>query len=139
MVMKPKERPKIHKEINELEQKLAKKRQELGKKKETRPEREILKEFIKEKTEHIQSPEGKAQKTTLPPKKVLTKKAKQIKEEKKERQIQLLTDLAFEKGVIHAAEVARKLDDAYILDEFHDSLVDELYNYLIEQGKLKQL
>ncbi len=137
--MKSKERPKIHKEIGELEQELAEKKQELEKRKEIRPEREMIKEAIKEKTEKPQPSSGKIQKKTLPPKKASTKKAKQIKEEKKERQIKLLTDLAFEKGVTHATEVARKLDDAYILDEFHDSLTDELYNYLVEQQKLKRL
>ena len=64
---------------------------------------------------------------------------KELKGQKKERQIQLLTGLAFDKGVIHATEVAQKLDDPYILDEFHDTLVDELYNYLVEQGKLKEV
>ena len=53
--------------------------------------------------------------------------------------MKLLTDLAFEKGVIHATEIAKGLDDPYILDEFHDTLDDRLYKYLIEQGKLKQI
>ena len=75
----------------------------------------------------------------MPTLKAVVKKAKELKGEKKERQIQLLTDLAFEKGVSHATEVAKKLDDPFILDEFHDTLVDELHSYLVEQGKLKQV
>ena len=59
--------------------------------------------------------------------------------EPKERQIKLLTELAFEKGIPHSVEVAKRLDSPYILDEFHDALVDELYNKLIGEGKLKRI
>jgi len=142
--MKPKknkEKIEPHEEIAELERILAEKRQELEEKKEIKPEKEIIKEIIKERAEEPALPKAvpSAKKATLPPKQVIVKKAKEIRREEKERQVQLLTDLAFEKGVIHATEVAKKLDDPYILDEFHDSLVDELYNYLVEQGKLKQV
>ena len=47
--------------------------------------------------------------------------------------------MVFEKGVIEAVEVAKKLDNPYLLDEFHDALVDKLYDKLVEQGKLKQV
>jgi hypothetical protein len=138
MIMKPKkiiERHKPHKEITELERRLVEKKRELEEKKEVKHEKELIKEVIKEKAETPGPPKV----TAPPPKKVVIKKAKQLKGQQKKRQIKLLTDLAFEKGVIHATEVAQKLDDPYILDEFHDTLVDELYNYLVEQGKLKQV
>jgi len=132
-----KEMPKnTEREILELEQRLAEKRQELVKTKEVdKHDRELIREIIKEKTEIPASPKI----TPIAPKKTVIKKAQALKGEPKERQIKLLTDLAFDKGVIHATEVARNLDSPYILDEFHDTLVDELYNYLIKQGKLKQL
>lgn len=132
------ETPKLQEEVAELEKKLAEKKRELEEKKEVKHEKEIIKEIIKEKTEKPAPPKVTP---AIPPavQKVVVKKAKEIKTEEKERQIQLLTDLAFEKGVVHATEVAKKLDDPYILDEFHDTLVDELYNYLVEQGKLKQI
>lgn len=131
-----KEGPKIHKEIVELEKRLAEKKQELAEKKEVeRPDKEIIKEIIKEKVEVPAVPKVKP----VAPLPHIVETVKEIKREPKERQIQLLTDLAFEKGVIHATEVARGLDNPYILDEFHDTLVDELYNYLVEQGKLKQI
>lgn len=124
-------------EIAELERRLAEKRQELIRKKEVeKHDKELIKEVLKEK---IEKPAPSKVTPATPPLKVVIKKAKKLKTEKKERQIQLLTDLAFEKGVIHATEVAKKLEDPYILDEFHDTLVDELYNYLVEQGKLKQV
>jgi len=126
------EMPKLQEEVIELEKRLTEKKQALIERKEAeKHDRELIKEIIKEKTE-IPAPV----KITPP---VVVKKVKTIKAEAKERQVKLLTDLAFDKGIIHATEVAKKLDDPYILDEFHDTLVDELYNYLVEQGKLKQI
>jgi len=56
-----------------------------------------------------------------------------------QNQIKMLCDLAFEKGIDVAIEEAKKLDNPYILDEFHDSLVDELREKLIEKGKLERI
>ena len=63
----------------------------------------------------------------------------QTQDVNRQNQIKMLCDLAFEKGIDVAIEEARKLDSPYILDEFHDSLVDELREKLIEKGKLKQM
>ncbi len=134
---KNKEIPKIHKEISELEQKLIERRKKLIEKTEAdKRDKELIREIIKERVE-IPKPTKVKPVVPLAAKKVVIRKAKELKGEKKERQIKLLTDLAFEKGVIHATEVAEKLDDPYILDEFHDTLVDELYDYLVKQKKLK--
>lgn len=143
MVIKPKkfpEVPKVHEEVVELEKRLAEKKKELVEREEVEQhDREIIKEVLKEKLEKPAPLKATLPATPLPTQKAVAKKAKELKGEKKERQIQLLTDLAFEKGVSHATEVAKKLDDPFILDEFHDTLVDELHNYLVEQGKLKQI
>lgn len=77
--------------------------------------------------------------TVAPPSAQARKKAKQLKDLDRQNQIKALTDLAFEKGLDFAVEVAKALDSAYVLDELHDTLVDELYQKLIEQGKLKKL
>ncbi|MBL7053421.1 MAG: hypothetical protein ISS02_02060 [Candidatus Portnoybacteria bacterium] len=61
------------------------------------------------------------------------------KDVNRQNQIKMLCDLAFEKGVDTAIEEAKKLDSPYILDEFHDSLVDELREKLIEKGKLDRI
>jgi len=45
-----------------------------------------------------------------------------------------LVGLAQVKGVAHAVEVARKLDDFYILDTMHDELADKLYDGLRAKG-----
>ncbi len=57
----------------------------------------------------------------------------------RQNQIKMLCDLAFEKGIDSAVEEARKLDSPYLLDEFHDKLVDELREKLIEKGKLEKI
>lgn len=95
-------------------------------------EKQILKEAVSERITAAQP---------IPPaqQQIVVQKAQQIKGQSKERQIQLLTEMAFEKGVIEAVEVAKHLDNPYLLDEFHDALVDELYNKLVEQGKLKAI
>jgi len=95
-------------------------------------EKQILKEAVSERIITAQ-PISPAQQQ------IVVQKAQQIKGQPKERQIQLLTEMAFEKGVIEAVEVAKHLDNPYLLDEFHDALVDELYNKLVEQGKLKAI
>lgn len=122
--------------VEEIYKKFEKKKAEAVKQPEFKesPEKdkEILREAVSERISQAQPPTGAQQQAVV-------QKAKQIKAEPKERQIKLLTDLAFEKGVSHAIEVARSLDNPYLLDEFHDALVDELYNKLVETGKLKQL
>lgn len=95
-------------------------------------EKEILKEVVVERISTAQ-PLPTAQQQAV------VQRAQQLKDEPKERQIELLIQMVFEKGVIEAVEVAKKLDNPYLLDEFHDALVDQLYNKLVEQGKLKQV
>jgi hypothetical protein len=116
--------------VEELYKKFEKRRIE----KEPSPEKqkEIIKQAVSKRIQKVQP---------VPPvqQKVIVQKAQQIKTQPKEKQIQLLTELAFEKGIPHALEVVRRLDNPYLLDEFHDALVDELYNKLIEEGKLKQI
>jgi hypothetical protein len=95
-------------------------------------EKEILREAVAERIK-------KAPAVPLVQQKAIIQKAQEIKVQSKERQLELLTQLAFEKGVSEAVEVAKNLDSPYLLDEFHDALVDKLYNKLVEEGKLKAL
>ncbi len=57
----------------------------------------------------------------------------------KNQQLKNLVDLAFQKGIDYAAEVAREMDSAYLMDEFHDTLVDQLHKELVERGKLEEI
>lgn len=66
-----------------------------------------------------------------------TKTVLEIKNE--DARAEALLKLSFEKGVYHAINVAKNLNDPYILDVFHDRLVSDFYESLIKRGKLKQL
>ena len=57
----------------------------------------------------------------------------------KDRQVKVLTTVAFEEGITKAVDIARRLNDAYVLDELHDRLVGELYEKLVKEGKLKKI
>lgn len=74
-----------------------------------------------------------------PPSPTTKEKAEELKGYKKNQQLKSLVDLAFEKGVTYATEVVRQLDSAYLIDEFHDTLVDKLRQELIEKDKLKEI
>ncbi len=99
-------------------------------------QKEIFEE-IPEKTTETEKPAQptEPQKTVQPTDdKTEDKSTKQkitdIKEMERPRQIEALTDLALEKGVHYAVDIAKKIDNAYVLDEFHDTLVDHLYEEL---------
>ncbi len=54
-----------------------------------------------------------------------------------QNQVQMLCNLAFEKGVDAAIEAAKELDNPYVLDEFHDAMVGQLYEKLKKEGKIE--
>ena len=61
-------------------------------------------------------------------------------EEKKREQdmLQHLVDVAFHEGVLVAIKEARKLNEPFLLDAFHDLLVDKLRDELVARNKIKQ-
>lgn len=93
-------------------------------------QKEILKDVVSEKIQTIQPSRVNQQ---------VAQKIQELQEQPKERQIQILTEMAFEKGIVYAVEIAKNLDNPYLLDEFHDVLVDQLYNKLVEEGKLERI
>lgn len=48
-----------------------------------------------------------------------------------------LVELAQVKGLAHAVEVARKMNDLYVLDTMHDELADKLYEALKTKGLIQ--
>ena len=109
-------------------------------------EREVLdleRKLAEKKSELAQEKQPKA-KESIPPASSpgpapaqIQQQAQELKDLDKTNQIKRLCQLAFEKGLDEAVEVAKKLDNPYLLDEFHDTLVDELYQRLVEKGILK--
>lgn len=65
--------------------------------------------------------------------------ADELKVLDQDRQLKILVDLAFQQGLDKAVEAARATENPYLIDKFHDTLVDELRQKLIEKGKLKEL
>jgi hypothetical protein len=55
----------------------------------------------------------------------------------KPKQVKMLVFLSFKKGINYAANLAAQLKDPYLLDEFHDTLVDHLYDLLVKKRKIK--
>lgn len=55
------------------------------------------------------------------------------------RKVDTLAMVAFEKGISQSINLAKKLQDPYILDALHDRLIGELREELIKRGRLKNL
>ena len=136
-------------EILKLERELAEKKQELS--------QEVVPEKIEKKepqptpeasageAEIIREPEAPKEEPAVPApvaSKLSSKVSAQIKKLKeldRESQIKELCNLSFSEDLDFAVNVAKGLDNAYVLDEFHDALVDELYDKLVEKGELKKM
>lgn len=109
------------------------------------PEREIERPEVPQKPERViegrPSPPKEREPITprAPAVGVPPQDLKKIKRLSKPRQLKILVEVAFNKGVYQAINLARDLDNPYLLDEFHDALIDELRQKLIEAGKLKKL
>ena len=131
-------------EIKELEKRLAEKRAAFGGEApqvENR-EAEITRENLQEVSPRQAIPTR--QQTTVASDnedetKSVEKDFKKIKNFDTARQVEVLSALAFEKGINHSVSVARNLNDAYLLDELHDKLVGELREELVKRGKLKEI
>jgi hypothetical protein len=70
----------------------------------------------------------------------LAEDAQKVNAEKEvEAKITKLVGLAKEKGVIYAVKVARKVEDNYTLDEFHDRLAYKFHAALVKEGLIKEI
>ena len=103
------------------------------------PEKQIeqIKEQVAETEDITQKPKP-APVSALMKDEELVQDLKDVMNLDKPKQVKVLVYLAFKKGVHHAANIAKKLKDPYLMDEFHDTLVSELYSLLIKKKKIKQ-
>lgn len=118
-----KESTSLEREILELEEKLAEKK------------RELEKGYApKEKMEPRPAPASvpAAPRRPAPP-----VKKQGIME--KNPKVKSLVDMAFHEGVAKAIEEAKKTNDPYLIDAFHDALIDEVYDLLLKEGLLKEM
>ena len=110
--------------------------EEKGERKEYGTAAEVTREIPREEL----PPEERMASSAAPPvSDEAEQESKKIKNLPRDRQIQALIDLAFQKGLRHSIDTARALKNPYILDAFHDTLTDHLYRELVESGKLKEL
>jgi hypothetical protein len=133
----------LEQEITQLEQQLAEKRAALGHGEagqELPPEKETLREIVGEKIQQqvpqyqpaplIQPPPARPQQDDS----ALSYVLPELKEK-----VQELVNLVFNKGLDDGIKEASKSNNPALIDAFHDVLVDELYNMLVERKKLEQV
>ncbi len=129
----------LEEEILELERKIEQKKHELEKVKRI----EGAVEKISEKTPAVTAPAISA--VTAP---AISREEELTEEEKKsiqeiknlprQKQLETLINIALWRGLSQSIKIARSLNNAYILDEFHDTLIDKLYKELLSRGQLKE-
>lgn len=141
------EQPTIQNEIAELERQLAQKKEELTQKKESGEIQELphdkaaLHEVVGEQINNaalqVQPP---VPTDNFPPKAAplpATNSPSYLSGELKTK-VQELVNIAFAKSINYAISQAKATNNAALIDAFHDALVDELFNYLVERGKLRK-
>jgi len=112
--IKPPER-----KILESEQRVEFKREAAPEKKEISQEEKLISDKLKKEIEMMELDEKlKAEAKT---------KAEKIEFLGEKQKIEHLLEIAREKGVVFAIQVAKKMNDPYLLDIFHDVLAQEGY------------
>ncbi|KKU76210.1 MAG: hypothetical protein UY02_C0029G0008 [Candidatus Giovannonibacteria bacterium GW2011_GWB1_47_6b] len=135
----------IEQEIARLEQQLREKKlalggQETGAKEMIPSDKEILHEIVGEKIQKSVP----AQQATPSDDNAATQQAPAVEPpsyltpELKDK-IQQLVDLAFSGSLVQAIQEVSKTNNAALIDAFHDVIVDELYNALVERKKLEKV
>lgn len=119
-------------EIAQLEAKLAAKKQELVSAGIETPEKNILKEVIRE---HASGAEGAPAVAPAPTPVASTAPATAAQVQ----QANALVAQAFVKGIAAAVADAQKTGDSFFVDLLHDRLADEYYAKLLTARKLKSL
>ncbi len=130
----------LEQEIAQIEQNLASKRAALEQQKQTGEigelpyEKETLREVVEEK---MAPPPAGVPVTPAQPAPPPVEPPSYLSDELKSK-VQEMVDVAFTKSIDEAIKEVRATKNAALIDAFHDALVDELYNYLVERGKLKK-
>lgn len=63
--------------------------------------------------------------------------AKQTSDADIQHQLTILVNLTLTKSIYYAVKTAKKIGNAYLLDRFHDLIVNELYEDLVKKKKIK--
>jgi hypothetical protein len=137
----------LEEEIHALEEKLAaRKVAEAGF--EEREEKEVFRDILREHVESAKEqaekqPEqpGGAQGSLLPSTPYdyaaqIKSKPRDTEEQEHREQVEALVEIALSKGILEAVRVARHLGNPHLLDDFHDMLVDEYYEKLLQARQI---
>jgi seryl-tRNA synthetase len=116
---------KLKERIQEIESEVKKAKPESREK--------IIKQEIRKYLEELQETPSFASPTNV------RDEAKEILKFPPSEQVGALISLVFEKGLKEAISVARHLQNPAILDEFHDTLVDQFYEKLVKEKIIKPL
>ncbi|MEK7151086.1 MAG: hypothetical protein AAB784_00015 [Patescibacteria group bacterium] len=139
----------LEQEIAQIERDLASKRaaleeqQRAGTIKDLPHEKETLREVVREQyampapTVQQPTPLASSGQTITPPPPVADSPS-YLSPELKEK-VQELVNVAFSQTPDAAIKQALATNNAALIDAFHDALIDELYNHLLERGKLQRL
>ena len=125
------EKTPLEEEILDLEKRIEQKRKELEKVKKLEGAVEKIGEGFPAPSVPVVSREEEL----TDEEKISVKKIKMLA---KERQLETLGEIALWRGLAPAVKIAKALNNAYILDEFHDALIDKLYKELVGRGKIKE-
>lgn len=106
--------------------------------------RNIEYEKIREKKEEKESARQDREEISIKRKIIPTQQqvksvARQIDDTNIRHQINILVNLAVTKSIYYAVKIARKIGNAYLLDRFHDAIVNELYEDLVKKKKIKPI
>ncbi len=130
-VITGKEKPVIAKEISGVKEKLKNHNVELEKIKEKKDEGE---------SKEAQGTENFFTKRQTAPSAVQLKALDdQIKSANVQHQLTLLANVALTNSVYYAIKIARKIGNAYLLDRLHDMIVNEMYEELVRNKKIKPI
>ena len=130
----------LEQEIAELQQKIAEKKAMMeGMGSEVRTEKEVLREVVREKiaatppTDVSSSPSVPASSGTS-----ATEPPSYLSDELRPK-IQEFAKVALEKSLGDAISLAKATKNAALIDAFHDYIVDELYEKLVAEAKLREV
>ena len=118
----------LEQEIVDIEKNLAERREALS--------RETLHEVVRQKIADAPAPQPTPAPAPTPTPSTDPGSAVPVELQQK---VQALVNVAFLKSIDEAIKEAKATNNAALIDAFHDLLVDELYNHLVERGKLKAM
>lgn len=126
-----KEKPVIAKEISGVKEKLK--------------NRSVEFEKIKEKTDNGEGKQAQdaenffTKRQTAPTAAQLKALDDQLKNANVQHQLTLLANMALVNSVYYAIKKARDIGNAYLLDRLHDMIVNEMYEELVRNKKIKPI